>query len=129
MSVPGIGALGATAVVAAVGDGRSFGRARDFAAWLGLVPRQHTTGGKARLGAISKCGDAYLRRNFVHGARAALRPLIASGGAVGAWAERLLARSHVNVAVVALANKLARVAWAVLVRGPGFEARAASAAG
>ncbi len=124
-TIPGIGVLSATALVAAIGDGRTFARGRDLAAWLGLVPRQATTGGKPRLLGISKRGNAYLRRLLIHGARAALPSL--SGGAtpLGAWLRGLLARAHRNVAVVALAGRLARIVLAVLRGGGSFEVRTA----
>lgn len=114
ISIPGIGVLGATGLIAAIGDGSGFRRGRDLGAWLGLVPRQHSTGGKAKLLGISKRGNKYLRMLFIHGARAALPHLAKTDTPVGAWLRGLLARGHRNVAVVALANKLARVAWAVL---------------
>jgi len=126
LKIPGIGTLNATALVAAVGDATAFNRGRDMAAWLGLVPRQMTTGGKPRLLGISKRGNRYLRKNLIHGARAALPYLIERDTPLGRWARALLERAHKNVAVVALANKLARIAWAVLAKGneydPGFEA-------
>ena len=126
-TIPGIGVLSATALVAAIGDGRTFARGRDLAAWLGLVPRQATTGGKPRLLGISKRGNGYPRRLLIHGARAALPSL--SGGAtpLGDRLRGLLARAHRNVAVVALAGRLARIAPAVLRGGAGFEARMAAA--
>ncbi len=114
LTIPGIGALNATAIVAAIDDGAAFARARDLGAWLGLVPRQHTTGGKARLGGISKRGDKYLRTLLIHGARAALPSLAESQSPLGAWLRGLLARRHRNTVVVALANKLARIAWSTL---------------
>jgi transposase len=112
--IPGIGALNATALTAAVGKGAAFETGRDMAAWLGLVPRQYSTGGKPRLLGISKRGNKYLRTLLIHGARAAMPHLAARDDALGSWLRRLLARAHRNVAVVALANKLARIAWAVL---------------
>ncbi len=120
MSIPGIGVLNATALIAAIGQGGSFARGRDLAAWLGLVPRQVTTGGKPRLVAISKRGNKYLRKLLIHGARAALPTLLASPTPLGAWLRGLMARMHKNAAVVALANKLARMAWAVLRHGETF---------
>jgi transposase len=120
ISVPGIGALNATALLAAVGDGGTFARARDLAAWLGLVPRQVTTGGRPRLVGITKRGNSYLRRLLIHGARAALPGLAASETPLGTWLQGLLSRTHKNAVVVALANKLARIAWAVLRRGERF---------
>jgi len=119
-SIPGVGALNATALVAAVGRAESFDHARDLGAFLGLVPRQHTTGGKPRLLGISKRGNAYLRTLLIHGARAALPSLAKSETALGAWLRSLLARCHHNTVVVALANKLARIAWALLRREETF---------
>jgi transposase len=114
MRIPGIGALTATALVAAVGDAHTFSRGRDLAAWLGLVPRQATTGGKSKLLGISKRGNTYLRTLLIHGARTALPGLAKSNTPLGSWLKGLLERAHRNVAIVALANKLARMAWAVL---------------
>ncbi len=124
----GIGVINATALVAAVGRGEAFGKGRDFAAWLGLVPRQATTGGKPRLLSISRRGSTYLRKQLIHGARAVLSKLAGSGTPLGRWLAGLLARTHRNKAVVALANKLARIAWAVLRRGRGFEPALSAAA-
>jgi transposase len=117
VEIPGIGALTATALVAAIGKGDAFDSGRDLAAWLGLVPRQATTGGKPRLLGISKRGNAYVRRLFIHGARAALRYHEGRRTRLGAWLRGVLERRHRNVAVVALANKLVRIAWAVLRGG------------
>jgi transposase len=114
MTIPGIGVLNATALIAAIGQGESFARGRDLAAWLGLVPRQITTGGKPRLVGISKRGNKYLRKLLIHGARAALPTLLESPTPLGGWLRGLTTRMHKNAAVVALANKLARIAWAVL---------------
>ena len=119
-TVPGIGPINATALVAAVGDARAFGKGRDLSAWLGLVPRQATTGGKPRLLGISKRGNPYLRKNLVHGARAVLPKLAERDTPIGRWLRDLLARQHKNVVVVALANKLARICWAVLAGHRGF---------
>jgi transposase len=127
-SIPGIGALNATALVAAIGDGTTFARARDLGAWLGIVPRQHSTGGKPRLLGITKRGNKYLRTLLIHGARAALPSLARSPTLLGAWLRGLLARRHRNTVVVALANKLARIAWVTLRRGSTFEADQAAAA-
>lgn len=128
MTVPGIGSINATALVAAVGDGCAFARGRDMAAWLGLVPRQKTTGGTPRLLGISKRGNRYLRKNLIHGARAVLPYLAERDTPLGRWVRGLLARAHKNVVVVALANKLARIAWAVLAHDEGFDAAHAVAA-
>ncbi len=124
-TVPGIGPINATALVAAVGEADAFGKGRDLAAWLGLVPRQATTGGKPRLLGISKRGNRYLRKNLVHGARAVLRTLAERDTPIGRWLRDLLARQHKNVVVVALANKLARICWAVLTGDRGFDEKAA----
>ncbi len=123
VTIPGIGTLNATALIAAVGDASTFGRGRDLAAWLGLVPRQHTTGGKPKLLGITKRGNRYLRMLFIHGARAAMRGLAEAQTPLGAWLRALLARAHPNVAIVALANKLVRIAWATLRYGSSFEPR------
>lgn len=122
ISIPGVGVLGATGLIAAVGDGSGFRRGRDLGAWLGLVPRQYSTGGKAKLLGISKRGNKYLRMLFIHGARAALPHLAKTDTPIGAWLRGLLARGHRNIAVVALANKLARIAWAVLRGDRSFNA-------
>ena len=119
-TIPGIGVLNATALVAAVGNAATFARGRDLAAWLGLVPRQMTTGGKPRLMGITKRGNKYLRKLLVHGARAALPSLSASATPLGKWLTSLLERAHKNTVVVALANKLARIVWAVLRRGETY---------
>jgi transposase len=120
LDVPGVGPLVATALVAAIGNGAAFTKGRDFAAWLGLVPRQHSTGGKAWLLGISKRGNAYLRRLFIHGARSIVMSLNRDSHAMGKWMSQLEARTHRNVLVVAVANKLARIAWAVLARGEAY---------
>jgi transposase len=120
-TIPGVGVLTATALTAAIGDGGAFQRGRDLAAWLGLVPRQVTTGGRPKLLGITKRGNKYLRMLFIHGARAALPSLARSETPLGHWLRGLLARAHRNVAVVALAAKLARIAWASLHRDTGFE--------
>jgi transposase len=127
-TIPGIGPLNATALAAAIGDGATFSRGRDLAAWLGLVPRQATTGGKPRLLGISKRGNKYLRKLLIHGARSAMPSLLASASPLGAWLRGLAGRVHRNVATVALANRLARIAWAVLRRAVPFDrARLAAA--
>jgi transposase len=126
-TIPGIGVLNATALVAAVGDAATFARGRDLAAWLGLVPRQMTTGGKPRLLGISKRGNKYLRKLLVHGARAALPSLSASTTPLGKWLRSLLERAHKNTVIVALANKLARIVWAVLRQGRTYDAAAVKA--
>ena len=125
-TIPGIGVLNATALVAAIGKGETFARGRDLGAWLGLVPRQVTTGGKPRLVGITKRGNKYLRKLLIHGARSALPVLATSATPLGGWLQGLLKRVHKNAVVVALANKLARIAWVVLRRGVAFDAAAAS---
>lgn len=117
-SIPGIGHLSATAILAAVGDGRQFAKARDLAAWLGLVPAQYSTGGKATLLGASKRGNPYVRRLLIHGARTCVLHLDRTTDRLGAWIAALESRMHINKVVVALANKLARVAWVILTR-PG----------
>jgi transposase len=120
-TIPGIGVINATALLAAVGDASAFAKGRDLAAWLGLTPRQHSTGGKTKLLGISKRGNSYLRTQLIHGARAALPHLASKSNALGGWLQRLLTRAHPNVVVVALAAKLARVAWAVLRHEQDFD--------
>ncbi|WP_295426302.1 IS110 family transposase [uncultured Thiodictyon sp.] len=122
MTIPGIGALIATALMAAVGEDVSlFRNGRGLAAWLGLVPRQHSTGGRERLLGISKRGDVYLRQLIIHGARAVMRWVERKEDATSRWATALKARRHTNVAVVAMANKIARVAYAVMVSGKPYD--------
>ena len=127
LSIPGIGALNATALVAAIGDASAFARGRDLTAWLGLVPRQVTTGGRPKLLGITKRGSKYLRKMLIQGARAALPVLKASDTRVGAWLRGLLSRTHLNTAVVALAAKMARTVWALLRHGDIYRAAALAA--
>lgn len=126
--IPGVGPLVATATVAAIGNGAAFRKGREFAAWLGLIPRQHSTGGKARLLGISKRGSIYLRRMFIHGARAMLLRVKYDTGRLGQWAHELERRAPRNKVVVAVANKLARIAWAVLSTGNEYRNAAVAAA-
>ncbi len=123
-TIPGIGPVNATALVAAIGNASAFARARDLAAWLGLVPKQATTGGKPKLLGITKRGSRYLRKNLIHGARAVMPRLAATDTRLGCWLRALLARAHKNTVVVALANKLARIVWAVLARGDCYQTAA-----
>ena len=123
MSVPGIGPIISTAMVAAIGTGEAFDRGRDFGAWLGLVPRQFSTGGKTILGRISKRGNRYLRTLFVQAAHVILmRPHNWEKFSFGPWLEQASKRMHKNKLAAALANKLARIAWSVLRHGTAFDA-------
>ena len=120
-TVPGIGPITATALVAAVGDGRQFKRGLDLAAWLGLTPGQHSSGGKDHLLGISKRGDSYLRTLLIHGSRAVLRAVGNKSDPRSRWLAGVAARRHKNVAAVALANKNARIVWALLTRGGNYD--------
>ena len=121
MQVPGVGPVTATALVATVGDAHTFKNGRQLAAWLGLVPRQHSSGGRRRLGRITKRGDVYLRTLLIHGARAVLRQLARRTDATSRWVMALKARRGFNKAVVALAAKQARILWALLVTGRPYQ--------
>ena len=112
--IPGIGPLTASALVASIGDARSFQNGRQLAAWLGLTPRQHSTGGKQTLLGINRRGDSYLRTLLIHGARAVIGATERQRHSADSWLTRLLSRRHKNVATVALANKNARRVWALL---------------
>jgi transposase len=120
--IPGIGPLVATAIVAAIGNGAAFHKGREFAAWLGIVPRQYSTGGNAKLYGISKRGNRYLRKILIHGARAVVLRSKRDRIAIGGWMTALEARAPRNVLIVATANKLARIAWAVLSSGQDYRA-------
>jgi transposase len=120
LAIPGIGPVTATAIIAAIGNGQAFEKGRGFSAWIGLVPRQHSTGGKQKLLGISKRGNPYLRKLFVQGARAVLQKRAVQSSGLSSWLEHLSSRSHPNVAAIALANKLARIAWAVLAKGETY---------
>ncbi len=122
-TIPGIGPLVATALVSALDDGSAFRNGRQVAAWLGLVPRQHSTGGRAVLLGISKRGDPYLRTLLIHGARAAMRYSARRDDRRSRWSNALVERRGKDVATVAAANKLARTAWALLRSGDTFQAR------
>jgi transposase len=114
LEVPGVGPITASAMLAAIGDGRQFRNGRQMAAFLGLVPRQHSSGGKARLLGIHKHGDCYLRGLLVHGARSLLRTAVGKTDDRSRWLMNLATRRHRNVAIVAQANKTARIVWAIL---------------
>lgn len=118
--IPGIGPITASALVASIGDAKNFENARQFAAWVGLVPRQHSSGGKPTLLGISKRGDVYLRTLLIHGARAVVQHLQRRVDQPDSWLKRLLGRRNKNVAAVALANKNARIAWALLAHDREF---------
>ena len=120
MQVEAIGPQTATALVASMGDPHVFDSGRSYAASLGMTPRQHSSGGKERLGRITRQGDSYLRTLLVHGARAHLRVVDTKTDAKSAWARRLKERRHVNIAAVALAAKNARIAWAILAHGTEY---------
>lgn len=125
--IPGIGPMTASAMVASIGDARNFKNGRQLAAWLGIVPRQHSTGGKSTLLGISKRGDTYLRTLLIHGARAVIRVSERKPNA-DPWLKNLLARRHKNVAAVALANKNVRTIWALLAHDRDYEPGYARAA-
>jgi transposase len=124
--IPGIGPITATALVASVADAKSFKNGRQFAAWLGLVPRQYTTGGHVRLGRITKRGDVYLRTLLIHGTRAVLSSTKDKSDRLSRWAEAVRARRGTRKAAVALAAKNARIAWVLLARGADYQRRLAS---
>jgi transposase len=116
VKIPGIGPITATALIAAIGNGGAFRKGRQFAAWMGVVPREHSTGGKQKLLGISKHGNSYLRKLFIQGARAVLQQRTKQAPGLNEWLAQLAGRAHNNVVAVALANKLARIAWAVLAK-------------
>jgi transposase len=120
VAVPGIGPTIATATIAAIGNGAAFKKGRGFAAWLGVVPGEHSTGGKQKLTGTSRRGNKYLRKLFVQGAHAVLQFRTQQDPGLRAWLERLAARKRPQVTAVALANKMARMAWAVLYKGEAY---------
>lgn len=126
-SIPGIGPLTATALIAAIGNASAFENARQLAAWLGLVPGQHSTGGKEKLLGISKRGDVYLRTLLIHGARSVLLRLKGRADQADGWLAQLVKRRNHNIAAVALANKNARIVWALLAHGREYQAGYVSA--
>jgi transposase len=121
-AIPGIGPLSASALVASIGDAKAFKNGRQLAAWLGLVPRQHSSGGNELLLGISKRGDTYLRTLLIHGARSVLLSLKRHADQGGGWLARLAARRNANIAAVALANKNARIIWALLAHDRDYQA-------
>lgn len=120
LAIPGIGPITATAIISAIGNGKQFKRGRDFAAWLGLTPRQYSSGGKERLLGISKRGDSYLRTLLIQGARAVLRVVDQKDDPRSRWLQNLCSRRNKNIAAVALANKNARIIWALLTKETDF---------
>jgi transposase len=126
--LPGVGPALATALVASVADPKAFRSGRDFSAWIGLVPKQHSSGGKNKLGGISKQGDRYLRSLFVAGALAVIRYAKIQGSKHRPWLAGLLARKPTKVAAIALANKIARMAWAMMAKGERYRQPVALAA-
>jgi transposase len=126
--IPGVGPALATALVASVGDPKAFRSERNFSAWIGLVPKQYSSGGKDKLGSISKQGDRYLRSLFTAGALAVIRYAKIHGTRHRPWLTALLARRPTKVAAIALANKIARTAWAMMARGDRYKEPVALAA-
>jgi transposase len=124
MEIEGVGPITATAVIASVGDAKLFRSGREFAAWLGLTPRQHSSGGKSRLGSITKRGDVRLRTLLIHGTRSAMRSVAGKTDRKSQWVVELQKRSCNNVAAAALAAKHARIMWAMLVRGSAYNVAA-----
>jgi len=122
MTIPGVGPMVATTLVAAVANAKAFKSGREMSAWLGLVPRQHSTGGKPKLLGISKRGDTYLRTMLIHGARSALRVAKKKQDRRSRWAVAVESRRGQNIAAVALANKIVRTAWVILSRGEEYKA-------
>lgn len=128
MTIPGIGPITATALMALAPAAETFARGRDFAAWVGLTPTQHSTGGKQKLGATSKMGERTLRRLLIIGASAVILQATRRGTAKGSWLEQMLARKPRMLVTVALANKMARIVWALLAKGGTYRAPTAVAA-
>ena len=127
-AIPGVGPVLATALVASIADPKAFRSGRNFSAWIGLVPKQHSSGGKDRLGGISKQGDRYLRSLFMVGALAVIRYAKIHGTKHRPWLTALLARRPTKVAAIALANKIARMVWAMMARGERYKEPVALAA-
>jgi transposase len=119
-AIPGIGPIIATATIAAIGNGAAFRKGRDFAAWLGVVPGEHSTGGKQKLTGTSRRGNKYLRKLFVQGAHSVLLQRTKQSSGLSTWLAGLVSRKRAQVATVALANKIARMVWAVLYKGEAY---------
>jgi transposase len=122
LTIPGVGPITVSAILAGVPDINGFRSGRDFAAWLGLVPRQNSSGGKERLGHITKMGDRTIRRLLVVGAMSTIRSSRGRENFADSWLGRIIARKPVKLAAVALANKMARIIWAVMTRGEAYRA-------
>jgi transposase len=120
VAIPGIGPITATATIAAIGNGAAFKKGRGFAAWLGVVPGEHSTGGKQKLIGTSRRGNKYLRKLFVQGAHAVLLQRTKQSVGLSTWLTNLVTRKRKQVATVALANKMARMVWAVLFKGEAY---------
>lgn len=120
VAIPGIGPVIATATIAAIGNGAAFRKGRGFAAWLGVVPGEHSTGGKQKLTDTSRRGNKYLRKLFVQGAHTVLQQRTKQVTALSAWLAQLTTRKRIQVAAVAMANKMARMVWAVLSKGEAY---------
>jgi transposase len=127
MSIPGVGPVCSTALEALAPPPETFARGRDFAAWLGLTPRQNSSGGKVRLGRISRMGQRDLRRLLIIGATAVVRWAARRGAPAGSWLARMMARKPRMLVAVALANKIARIAWALMAKGGIYRSLAAAA--
>jgi transposase len=127
-TIPGVGPITASALAATITDPTLFRSGRHLAAWLGLVPRQHSTGGKAKLGRITKMGDQYLRKLLIVGMTAVIRSARRTKAPACAWVNALLERRPARLVSVALANKAARIAWAILIRGETYQAPTMKAA-
>ena len=127
MKITGIGPLVCSALLIDLGDGRHFKKGRDFAASLGLVPRQHSTGGRDRLLGISKRGNGYLRKLLVHGSRAAFRHVKDKTDPLSLWIKKLSLTKHANITIIALANKIARISWALVAKNEDYDASLAAA--
>jgi transposase len=128
MTVPGVGPISATAIAALAPPAETFAKGRDFAAWLGLTPLQKSTGGKQKLGVTSKMGERTLRRLLISGSSAVVRQASKRGAPKGSWLEQMLARKPRMLVTVALANKMARIIWALLVKQENYRAPVAAKA-